>query len=66
MFHILDPQEVAFNFEREAVYVDLETESESPRDPKSAPDYRARVGRKWRDRLRRQFWQSRNAPTPRP
>ena len=41
MFHVLDPQEVAFDFEREAVYVDLETGSGHDPAPGLRPDYRA-------------------------
>jgi len=52
VFHILDPQEVAFDFEREAVYVDLETgERVTTRPQELRPNYRARVG-EWKDRLR--------------
>jgi len=52
VFHVLDPQEVSFNFEREAVYVDMESGARvttRPRELRS--DYRARVG-EWRDRIR--------------
>lgn len=52
VFHVLDPQEVAFDFEREAVYVDLETgERVTTRPQELRPDYRARVNA-WRDQLR--------------
>jgi uncharacterized protein (DUF58 family) len=52
VFHVLDPQEVAFDFEREAVYVDLETgERITTRPQELRPDYRARVNA-WRDQLR--------------
>ncbi|HEX5032324.1 MAG TPA: DUF58 domain-containing protein [Candidatus Eisenbacteria bacterium] len=52
VFHVLDPQEVAFDFEREAVYVDLETgERVTTRPQELRPDYRARVSA-WRDQLR--------------
>jgi uncharacterized protein (DUF58 family) len=46
------PQEVSFNFEREAVYVDMESgERVTTRPQELRPDYRARVG-EWRDRIR--------------
>jgi uncharacterized protein (DUF58 family) len=52
VFHVLDPQEVAFEFEREAVYVDLESgERITTRPQELRPDYRARV-RAWKERLR--------------
>jgi uncharacterized protein (DUF58 family) len=52
VFHILDPQEVAFDFEREAIYVDIEGgERVSTRPRELRDDYRARV-REWRERLR--------------
>ena len=52
VFHVLDPQEVSFNFEREAVYVDMESgERVTTRSQELRPDYRARVG-EWRDRIR--------------
>ena len=52
VFHVLDPQEVAFDFEREAVYVDLETgERITTRPQELRPDYRARVNA-WRDQIR--------------
>ena len=52
VFHVLDPQEVAFDFEREAVYVDLETgERVTTRPQELRPDYRARVSA-WRDQIR--------------
>lgn len=52
VFHVLDPQEVSFNFEREAVYVDMETsERVTTRPQELRSDYRARVGA-WRDRIR--------------
>jgi uncharacterized protein (DUF58 family) len=52
IFHVLDPQEVSFNFEREAVYVDMETsERVTTRPQELRSDYRARVG-EWRDRIR--------------
>jgi len=52
VFHVLDPQEVSFNFEREAVYVDMETsERVTTRPQELRSDYRARVG-EWRDRIR--------------
>ena len=52
VFHVLDPQEVSFNFEREAVYVDMESgERVTTRPQELRPDYRARVG-EWRDRIR--------------
>jgi uncharacterized protein (DUF58 family) len=52
VFHVLDPQEVAFDFEREAVYVDLETgERVTTRPQELRPDYRARVNA-WRDQIR--------------
>ena len=42
VFHVLDPQEVAFDFEREAVYVDLETgERVTTRPQELRTDYRA-------------------------
>lgn len=52
VFHVLDPQEVSFNFEREAVYVDMESgERVTTRPQELRSDYRARVG-EWRDRIR--------------
>ncbi|MGE5174934.1 MAG: DUF58 domain-containing protein [Hyphomicrobiales bacterium] len=52
VFHVLDPQEVSFEFEREAVYVDLESgDRVTTRPQELRADYRARV-RDWRDRLR--------------
>ena len=52
VFHILDPQEVAFEFDREAVYVDLESgERITTRPQELRPDYQERV-RVWKDRLR--------------
>lgn len=52
VFHVLDPQEVAFDFEREAVYVDLETgERVTTRPQELRSDYRARVN-SWRDQIR--------------
>ena len=52
VFHVLDPQEVAFEFEREAVYVDLESgERITTRPQELRSDYRERV-RAWKDRLR--------------
>ncbi|HTK70125.1 MAG TPA: DUF58 domain-containing protein [Candidatus Eisenbacteria bacterium] len=52
VFHVLDPQEVAFDFEREAVYVDLETgERVTTRPQELRTDYRARVN-SWRDQIR--------------
>jgi uncharacterized protein (DUF58 family) len=52
VFHILDPQEVSFDFEREAVYVDLESgDRVTTRPQELRGDYRARV-REWKDRLR--------------
>jgi uncharacterized protein (DUF58 family) len=52
VFHVLDPQEVSFNFEREAVYVDMETsERVTTRPQELRSDYRARVS-EWRDRIR--------------
>ena len=52
VFHVLDPQEVAFDFEREAVYVDLETgERITTRPQELRGNYRDRVG-EWKDRLR--------------
>jgi uncharacterized protein (DUF58 family) len=52
VFHVLDPQEVSFNFEREAVYVDMETSQRVTTRPQELrSDYRARVG-EWRDRIR--------------
>jgi uncharacterized protein (DUF58 family) len=52
VFHILDPQEVAFDFEREAVYVDMEIgERVTTRPQELREDYRARIV-KWRDRIR--------------
>jgi len=52
VFHILDPQEVAFDFEREAVYVDMEIgERVTTRPQELRQDYRARIG-EWRDRIR--------------
>ena len=52
VFHILDPQEVAFDFEREAVYVDVEGGGRVTTRPRELrDDYRARI-REWRERLR--------------
>jgi uncharacterized protein (DUF58 family) len=52
VFHVLDPQEVAFDFQREAVYVDLETgERVTTRPQELRPDYRARI-ETWRATLR--------------
>jgi uncharacterized protein (DUF58 family) len=52
VFHILDPLEVSFDFEREAVYVDLESgERVTTRPQELRGDYRARV-RDWREQLR--------------
>ena len=52
VFHILDPQEVAFDFDREAVYVDVEDGVRVTTRPRELrDDYRARVT-EWRDRLR--------------
>jgi uncharacterized protein (DUF58 family) len=52
VFHILDPQEVAFDFDREAVYVDPEGgERVTTRPRELRDDYRARVS-DWRERLR--------------
>jgi uncharacterized protein (DUF58 family) len=52
VFHILDPQEVAFDFDREAVYVDIEGGARVTTRPRELrDDYRARVT-EWRDRLR--------------
>jgi uncharacterized protein (DUF58 family) len=52
VFHILDPQEVLFDFEREAVYVGVEGDGRVTTRPRELrDDYRTRV-REWRDRLR--------------
>ena len=52
VFHVLDPQEVSFNFEREAVYVDMESGARVTTRPQELrSDYRARVG-EWRERIR--------------
>jgi len=52
VFHVLDPQEVSFDFQREAVYVDLETgERVTTRPQELRSDYRARVG-EWKAKLR--------------
>ena len=52
VFHILDPQELLFSFEREAVYVDSESgDRVTTRPQELRGDYRARVGA-WKDRLR--------------
>ncbi len=52
VFHVLDPQEVAFDFRREAIYVDLETgERVTTRPQELRSDYRTAVG-EWKDRLR--------------
>jgi len=52
VFHVLDPQEVSFTFEREAVYVDLETgERVTTRPQELRQDYRTRVS-EWKDRIR--------------
>jgi uncharacterized protein (DUF58 family) len=60
VFHVLDPQEVSFNFEREAVYVDMESGARVTTRPQELrSDYRARVG-EWRDRIR-QYCVEKNA-----
>ncbi len=52
VFHVLDPQETRFDFEREATYIDLETADRvTTRSQDLREDYRARV-RDWMDRLR--------------
>jgi uncharacterized protein (DUF58 family) len=52
VFHVLDPQERRFDFQREATYVDLETgERVTTRSQDLREDYRARV-KAWSDRLR--------------
>ena len=52
VFHVLDPQERRFDFEREATYIDLETgDRVTTRSQDLREDYRARV-RAWSDRLR--------------
>ena len=52
VFHVLDPQEVSFTFEREAVYVDLETgERVTTRPQELRQDYRTRVA-EWKDKIR--------------
>jgi len=52
VFHILDPMEVSFDFQREAVYVDLESgERISTRPRELRTDYRRRVS-DWREQLR--------------
>lgn len=52
VFHVLDPQEVWFHFEREAVYVDVETgERVTTRPQELRQDYRTRVA-EWKDRIR--------------
>lgn len=52
VFHILDPQEVLFAFEREAVYVDSESgDRVTTRPQELRGDYRARIDA-WRDKLR--------------
>src|SRR5512139_4144171 len=52
VFHVLDPQETRFDFEREATYIDLETaERITTRSQDLREDYRARV-REWTGQLR--------------
>jgi uncharacterized protein (DUF58 family) len=52
VFHVLDPQEVAFGFEREATYIDLESgERVTTRPQELRGDYRTRVGA-WMERIR--------------
>jgi len=52
VFHVLDPQETRFDFEREATYIDLETADRvTTRSQDLREDYRARV-REWTGRLR--------------
>ena len=52
IFHVLDPQELTFQFEREATYIDLESgERVTTRPQELRGDYRARV-RGWMDRIR--------------
>ncbi len=52
VFHVLDPQETRFDFEREATYIDLETGDRiTTRSQDLREDYRARV-RAWMDGLR--------------
>src|SRR6267142_4297279 len=52
VFHILDPLEVSFDFEREAVYVDLENgERITTRPQELRGDYRDRI-RAWREQMR--------------
>lgn len=52
VFHILDPQEIAFFFEREATYIDLESgDRVTTRPQELRGDYRSRV-RAWMDRIR--------------
>ncbi|MBI4364254.1 MAG: DUF58 domain-containing protein [Candidatus Latescibacteria bacterium] len=52
VFHVLDPQEIAFRFEREATYIDLESgERVTTRPQELRADYRSQVGG-WMDRLR--------------
>jgi uncharacterized protein (DUF58 family) len=52
VFHILDPLEVSFDFEREAVYVDLESgERITTRPQELRGDYREKVGA-WREQMR--------------
>ena len=52
VFHILDPQELLFSFEREAVYIDSESgDRVTTRPQELRGDYRARVAA-WKERLR--------------
>jgi uncharacterized protein (DUF58 family) len=52
VFHVLDPQEIAFHFEREATYIDLESgDRVTTRPQELGEDYRTRV-RGWMDRIR--------------
>ena len=52
VFHVLDPMEVNFDFQREAVYVDLESgERVTTRPQELRGDYRGRVS-EWREALR--------------
>jgi len=52
VFHVLDPQEVQFGFEREATYIDLESgERVTTRPQELRGDYRTRV-QAWMERIR--------------
>jgi len=52
VFHVLDPQETTFQFEREATYIDLESgDRVTTRPQELRVDYRSRV-KGWMDKIR--------------